>query len=60
VDPASKLDVGRPVIASVTRALERPKLREFRFPIAKDVLGDAQLGGQLADCLEGSWRLLGL
>jgi hypothetical protein len=43
VDPASKLDVGWAVIAAVTCALERTKLRELRFPIAQDVLGDAQL-----------------
>ena len=42
VDAADELDVGRPIVTAVARALHRAKLRKARFPIAQDVLGDAQ------------------
>ncbi len=43
MDLARKLDIGGPVIAAVAGALQRPQLREFGFPIAQDVLRDAEL-----------------
>ena len=52
VDAPRELDVGGPVIAAVAGALHRPQLREARFPIAQDMLGDAKLLRQFADRLE--------
>ena len=47
--PSGKLHVGWAIIAPVAGALHRAQLREARFPIAKDVLGDSQLLRQFAD-----------
>jgi hypothetical protein len=51
VNPARKLDIRRPIITAVAGALHRPQLRKSRFPIAQDVLGDAQLLRQFPDRL---------
>ena len=55
VDSAGKGNVGRPVIAAVARALERPKLGKLGLPIAQDVLRDSKLGAELADRSESVW-----
>jgi hypothetical protein len=52
VDAAHERDVGRAIVAAVAGALERAQLREFRFPIAQDVLRDAEFGAELADGAE--------
>ena len=54
VDAPRELDVGRPVIAAVAGALHRPQLRKARFPIAQDMLGDAELARQFADRLKSA------
>ncbi len=51
MDLVRKLNVGRTVIAPVTGTLHGAKLRELGFPIAQDVLGDAQFLRKLTDRL---------
>ena len=58
VDSPRELDIGRAVIAAVAGALHRPQLREARFPIAQDVLGDAQLLRQFANRQKSAGILL--
>ena len=49
-----KFDVRRPIVAAVARALQRLQLRELRFPIAQDMLGDPELNREFADRLESA------
>ena len=53
VDAVRQRNVSRTVVATITGALEWAKLRETRFPIAEDVLRNAQILGELADGPEG-------
>src|SRR6185369_2467316 len=47
------------VIAPIAGTLQRPKLRKARFPIAQDVLGNAELIGNFADCSQRAFCLYG-
>src|SRR5688500_9008213 len=59
VDPARQSDVGGAVVTAVAGALERLQLREAALPIAQYMLGDVELGRELADRPEGLFALAG-
>ena len=49
MDRSRKIHVRGSIVTPIAGTLQRPKLRELRFPIAQDVLRDAELLRQLTD-----------
>ena len=49
IDSTRKLNVGWTVVTTIPCALHGTQLREARFPIAQDVLGDPKLLRQFAN-----------
>src|SRR4029453_17570732 len=58
-DSPRQSDVGRAIIAPVAGALQGTQLRELGFPVAQDVLGDAEFFGEFADGAESLRILVG-